>query len=81
VGPVGEPPTAIWFLKLPPTSGKLVINLWFPVGVSPLGAVSQARSDYKVAIRRTGGQQTPGRAPEKAGPPAAEPVVTYDDSG
>jgi hypothetical protein len=52
VRPVGGAPSAIWLLTLPMTSGKLVVHMWFPVGVTPLGAVSQERADYKVAIRR-----------------------------
>lgn len=52
VRPVGEPPTAVWFLQLPLTSSKLVLHMWYPVSTSALGAVTQSRGDYKVAIRR-----------------------------
>ena len=52
VRPVGEPPTAVWFLKLPLTSGKLVVHMWYPVRTGALGEVTQSRGDDKVAIRR-----------------------------
>jgi hypothetical protein len=83
VRPVGTPPTAIWFLRLPVTSGKLVVNLWFPVEINSLGAVLQGRSDYKVSIRRTATVKGPApeEAPQKTGPPASEPTVTFDGSG
>ena len=77
VRPVGEPPTAVWFLKLPLTSGKLVLHMWYPVRTSPQGAVSQDRADYKLAIRRKA-QRT--SAPTPTDPPVAEPVSPFDDS-
>lgn len=83
VRPVGEPPTAIWFLRLPLTSGKLVLHMWYPVRTSVRGEVTQGRADYKLAIRR---KLPPAPSPETIPPPVAEPVVpidgtTFVDSG
>jgi hypothetical protein len=75
VRPVGSPPSAIWFLSLPPTSGKLIINLWFPVQTTPLGEVSQDRSDYKIAIRRKA-----ARRPAAPVTPPARPQ-TFEGTG
>jgi hypothetical protein len=52
VRPVGEPPSATWFLRLPPSSGKLILNLWYPVVTDDRGGVYQNRDDYRLAIRR-----------------------------
>ena len=72
VRPVGDPPTAVWFLRLPLTSGKLVLHMWYPVRTSPQGAVTQDRADYKVAIRR--------KAPVDS-TPELPPPTTFADSG
>jgi hypothetical protein len=77
VRPVGEPPTAVWFLQLPPTSGKLVLHMWYPVRTSALGAVTQSRADYKLAIRRKTERTS---APTPTDPPVAEPRPPFDDS-
>lgn len=70
--PVGEPPTAVWFLQLPLTSGKLVLHMWYPFRTSPQGAVTQDRADYKVAIRR--------KAQRPAEPPVDGPVIPVDST-
>ena len=76
VRPVGEPPSAIWFLSLPPTNGKLVVHMWFPVVTTALGRVTQERGDYKVAIRRV--RTRPSRRTPAPDPPIAQ---TFGDSG
>jgi hypothetical protein len=77
VRPVGEPPTAIWFLRLPLTSGKLVLHMWYPVRTSVRGEVTQDRTDYKLAIRRKV-QAVP--APRPTEPPVADPVIPIDST-
>jgi hypothetical protein len=76
VRPVGSPPTAIWLLSLPLSSGKLVLHLWFPVTDWGRGTVTQDRADYKLAIRRQATRLT-GRPPA----PCPPPLQTSDDRG
>lgn len=77
VRPVGEPPTAIWFLRLPLTSGKLVLHMWYPVRTTFQGEVTQGRADYKLAIRRKA-QTVP--APPPTEPPVTDPVIPIDST-
>jgi hypothetical protein len=77
VRPVGEPPTAIWFLRLPLTSGKLVLHMWYPVRTTFQGEVTQGRADYKLAIRRKA-EAVP--APPPTEPPVADPVIPIDST-
>ena len=87
VRPVGEPPTAVWFLQLPLTSGKLVLHMWYPVRTSPQGAVTQDRADYKVAIRRKApatarlSRRSPSPCFSIDTAPVLLPPTTFADSG
>jgi hypothetical protein len=67
-----------WLLTLPLASGRLVLSRrYWPTYI--YGPLTQARSDYKLWIRRT--MPPPGEGPVEAGLPASEPAVTFDGSG
>jgi hypothetical protein len=79
IRPVGVPPTATWFLRLPRPSGRLVLRVFFPPSTL-FGGVTQGRSDYKISIRRTAKPETAPATPVPTAPSVAEPVIPTDST-